>query len=141
MGDYVFDKSIFYFFQSFCTHCQGFANNPILLLFQLVITVTNISNYIIKQYYSIIKTLKGLVLSKRNSLAELIFLFSTGISRLMNKISLISRIYLWCPYFKVVNSSKDGILFKFSRWSRIALSFDGLTFLNVNGDTQYVLQT
>ena len=33
----------------------------------------------------------------------------------------------------MVKSSKDGILLQF-RWSRIALSFDGLTFLNVKGD-------
>ena len=34
----------------------------------------------------------------------------------------------------MVNSSKDGILLQFRTWSRIALSFDGLNFLNVKGD-------
>ena len=34
----------------------------------------------------------------------------------------------------MVNLSKDGMLLQFRRWSRIALSFDGLTFLNVKGD-------
>ena len=34
----------------------------------------------------------------------------------------------------MVNSSKDGISLQLSRWSQIALSFDGLTFLNVKGD-------
>ena len=57
------------------------------------ITVTNISNNVIKQYYGITKTFKVLVLSKRNSLAELIYFFRTGLSRL-SKLSLISRIYL-----------------------------------------------
>ena len=34
----------------------------------------------------------------------------------------------------MVNSSNDGMLLQFRRWSRIALSFDGLTFLNVKGE-------
>ena len=91
----------------------------------ITITVTNISNNIIKQYYGIIKLFKVLVIVKKKP--ELIFLFGTGLSRLISKLSLISRIYLWCPYTKMVNSSKDGISLQLSRWSRIALSFDGLT--------------
>ena len=80
-------------------------------------------------------------MSRRNSLAELVFLFRTGLSRLISKLSLISRIYLWCSYAKMVNSSKYGILLQFRRWSRITLSLDGLTFLNVKMISQYVLQT
>ena len=34
----------------------------------------------------------------------------------------------------MVNSSKDGILLQYRRWSRIELSFDGLTFVNVKVD-------
>ena len=34
----------------------------------------------------------------------------------------------------MVNSSKDGMLLKFERWSRIVISFDGLVFSNVTGD-------
>ena len=72
---------------------------------------------------------------KRNSLAEqILLLFRKGLSRIISKLSSISRTYLWCPYVVMVNSSKDGMLFQFRRWSRIALSFDGLTFLNVKGD-------
>ena len=57
------------------------------------------------------------------------FLFKIGISRLISKLSLISR-----SFIKIVNSSKDGMLLQFNRWSRIALSFDDLVFLNVKGD-------
>ena len=47
---------------------------------------------------------------------------------------MISRICLWYPYVKMRHSTKDGILLQTTRWSRIALSIDGLTFLNVKGD-------
>ena len=101
----------------------------------ITITLTNISNSIIKQYYDIIKLFKVLVVIKKNSLAELIFLFRTGLPCLLSKLSLISRIYLWWPYAKMVKlSSKDVILWQFRRWSWIALFFDGLTFVNVKGD-------
>ena len=72
-------------------------------------------------------------MSKRNNLAEL-FLFKIGLSRLISKLSLISRSNLLFPFVKIVNSSKDGMLLQFKRWSRIALSFDGLVFLNVKSD-------
>ena len=62
------------------------------------------------------------------------FLFKIGLSRLISKLSLISRTNLLFPFVKMVNSSKDGMLLQFKRWSRIALSFDGLVFLNVKGD-------
>ena len=61
----------------------------------ITLTVTNISNNIIKQYYGITKMFKVLVIVKKKYiLAELIFLFRTGLSCLISKLSLISRIYL-----------------------------------------------
>ena len=88
----------------------------------------------IKQYYSIIKLVKVPVIVKRNSLAELIVLFRSGLSCLTSKFSLILRIFLWSydvkpkhTYAKMVNSSSDGILLQFKQWSQIAL-------LNVEGD-------
>ena len=62
------------------------------------------------------------------------FLFKMGLSRLISKLSLISITNLLFPFAKMVNSSKDGILLQFRRWSQITLSFDGLVFLNVKGD-------
>ena len=57
------------------------------------------------------------LLSKRNNLVILIFLFKTGLSHLMSNLSLISIIYLWCLYANMVNSSKDGILLQVMRWN------------------------
>ena len=62
------------------------------------------------------------------------FLFKIGLSRLISNFSLISSTILLFPFAKMVNSSKDGILLEFKRWSRIAVSIDGLVFLNVKGD-------
>ena len=62
------------------------------------------------------------------------FLFKIGLSRLISKLSLISRSNLLFPFLKIVNPSKDGMLLKLKRWSGIALSFDGLVSLNVKGD-------
>ena len=59
------------------------------------------------------------------------FLFKIDLSGLISKLSLISRTNLLYPLPKMVNSSKNGILLQFKRWSRIALSSDGLVFLNV----------
>ena len=50
-------------------------------------------------------------MSQRNSLIELKFLLKAGLYRLMSKLFFVSRIYLLCPCAKIVNSSKDGILF------------------------------
>ena len=61
-------------------------------------------------------------------------LFKIGLFRLISMLSLISRKNLLFTFVKMVNSSKDGILLQFKTWSRIALSFDGLMFLNVKGD-------
>ena len=73
-------------------------------------------------------------MSKRNNLAELMFLFKIVLSRLKSKLSLILRSNLLFPFVKKVNSSKAGILLQFKTWSRIVLPFDGLNFLNVKGD-------
>ena len=73
-------------------------------------------------------------MSKRSNLAELMFLFKIGLSRLISKLYLISSTNLLFQFTKMVNSSNDGILLQFKRWSPIALSFDGLVFLNVKGD-------
>ena len=40
----------------------------------------------------------------------------------------------------MVKSSKDGMLFQLRRWSIIALSNDGLTFLNVKDDIPICFQ-
>ena len=82
----------------------------------------------------ILYILKLYVLNNIFSLAELIFLLKTDLSSLISMLSLISRIYLWYPYAKMINSSNDAILLQTRRWSRIALSFDGSTFLNIKGD-------
>ena len=58
----------------------------------------------------------------------------TGLSHLMSKFSLISRTDLLFPCAKIENSSKEVTLLQIKRWSRIALSFDGLFFFNVKGD-------
>ena len=62
------------------------------------------------------------------------FLLKIHLSCLISKLSLISRTNLLLPFAKMVNSSKDGMLLKFERWSRIVISFDGLVFSNVTGD-------
>ena len=59
-------------------------------------------------------------------------LFKIGLSRVINKLSLISSTNLLFPFTKMVNSSKDRILLQFKRWSLIAISFDGLVFLKAH---------
>ena len=78
--------------------------------------------------------IKKLTIVKINNLTELMFFFKIGLSRLISKLSLISSTNLLLSFAKMVNSSKDGILLQFKRWSQIAFSFDGLVFLNVKGD-------
>ena len=62
------------------------------------------------------------------------FLFKIGLSRLISKLSLISRTNLLFPIAKMVNYSKHGILLQFKRCSRIALFFGVIVFLNVKDD-------
>ena len=62
------------------------------------------------------------------------FLLQIGLLHLISKLSLISSMILLFPFAKLVNSSKDGVLLQLKRWSWIALSFDGLVFLNIKDD-------
>ena len=80
---------------------------------------------IIQSYYT---------LSNKDNGAELIFLFNTGLSRLINKLSLISNKNLLVPWAKMVKLSNERLWLQKRRWSRIELSADGLTFLLVNGE-------
>lgn len=108
------------------------------------ITMTYISNNIIKQYCSIIETIKVLTFVQKNSLAELIFFFQNKSTILKEQVFFNSEMFMMPKYQdgKIVNSSKDGILSQIGRWSRIALSFDGLNFPNAKSlVSQYVLQT
>ena len=61
-------------------------------------------------------------------------MFLLKIARLISMLSLISSTNFLFPFAKMVNSSKDGILLQFKRWSRIELSFDCLVSLNVKVD-------
>ena len=85
MDDYVFDKSIFYFFSnvsSVILHslsgncftvknqiCTSISESNVTCTY-INITVTNISNNIIKQYYGIVKTFKVLVIVKKNQFSR-----------------------------------------------------------------------
>ena len=62
------------------------------------------------------------------------FLLNFGLSRLINKLSLISNKTLLVPWARMVKSSNEGSWLQNRRWSRIELSADGLTFLKVNGE-------
>ena len=74
------------------TWMSTFSVNPKVLY--ITLTANYVSNDIINQYYGMIKTFKVLVIVKSNKLAELILLFMIDLSRLISKLSLISRIYL-----------------------------------------------
>ena len=98
------------------------------------ITVTNISNSIIKQYYGIMKLFKVLVIIKKKQFSRTNILIQ-GRSITLNKHALSD--------FKnilMMSICQDGKFIKgwdviaIRRWPRIALSFDGLTFLKVKGD-------
>ena len=72
-------------------------------------------------------------LSNKNNGAELMILLNTGLSRLTNKLSLISNKNLLVPLVKMVKSSNEGSLLQNKRWSPIELSADGFTFLKIRG--------
>ena len=55
-------------------------------------TITNISNNTIKQYYDIIKLFEVLVIAKNKQFSKTNILIRTGLSHLLSKLSLISRI-------------------------------------------------
>ena len=63
------------------------------------------------------------------------FLFKKVLSRFISKLFLNSRMILLFLFVKMVSSSQYGMLLQFKRWLQIALSFDGLVFLNVKVDT------
>ena len=85
-----------------------------------------INNYgIIQSYYT---------LSNKNNGAELMFLFNIGLSRLINKLSLISNRNLFVPWTRMVKSSNEGSWLQNRRCSRIEISADGVTFLKVKGE-------
>ena len=67
-----------------------------------------LNNQILYQTILLCKETIKKLLSKRNNLAELMFLFKTGLSRLISKLSLISRSNLLFPFAEIVNFSKDG---------------------------------
>ena len=71
-------------------------------------------------------------LSNKNNGGELMFLLSIGLSRLINKLSLISNRNVLAPWARMVSSSNEGSWLQNRRWPRIELSADGLTFLEVN---------
>ena len=47
-------------------------------------------------------------LSNKNNETELMFLFKIGLSRLINKLYLISNKNLLVPWAKILNSSNEG---------------------------------
>ena len=60
-------------------------------------------------------------------------LLNIGLSRLINKLSLISNKNLLVSLVKMVKSSNEGSLLQNKRWSPIELSADGFTFLKIRG--------
>ena len=70
---------------------------------------------------------------------EVVFLFKMGSSLLISKLSLISKENLEEAFARTKNSSKEESLSQISRWSRAALSFEGLHFLKVKGDKTNML--
>ena len=71
--------------------------------------------------------------SNKCSVAELMFLVKTGWSRFSKRLSLISSKYFLFACAKMVNSSKEGLLSHYKRWSRTELSLDGFVFLKESG--------
>ena len=57
------------------------------------------------------------------------FLFKIGLSRLISKLSLISRSNLLFPFVKIVNSSKDGMLLQFNKDGR-ELRFPSMVYFS-----------
>ena len=80
------------------------------------------------------ETIKKLTIIKKKQFSRTNVFIQNSLSRLISKLSLISRPNLLFPFVKIVNSSKDEMLMQFKRWLRIALFFDGLVFLNLKGD-------
>ena len=82
MDDYVFDKSIFYFFQRFACYTavtvkellfnkkSNFTSISKSVVTYINITVTNMSDNVLKQCYGIIKTFKVLVIVKKKKISR-----------------------------------------------------------------------
>ena len=66
------------------------------------------------------------------------FLFNDGLSVMISRLSLISNKYFLFSWAKTLKLSKEGKKLQWSKWSQIALLFDGLTFFPVRGDTPIV---
>ena len=77
------------------------------------------------------KIKKLTTVKKKQFSSSNVFVLNRSLSRLIRKLSLISSTNLLFLFVKMVNSSKEGTLSQFKRWSRIALSFDGFFFQNV----------
>ena len=73
------------------------------------------------------------MLNKSNGV-ELMFLFNIGLSRLINKLSLISNKNLLVLGAKMVKSSNESSWLQNRGWPHIELSADGFTFLKCNGE-------
>ena len=63
------------------------------------------------------------------------FLFNDGLSLMISRLSLISNKYFLFSWAKTLKLSKEGKKLQWSKWSQMALLFDGLTFFPVRGDT------
>ena len=63
------------------------------------------------------------------------FLFSDGLSLMISGLSLIFNKSFLFSWVKILKLSKEGEKLQWSKWSQIALLFDGLTFLPVRGNT------
>ena len=96
----------------------------------ITFTVTNISDNI-KQYYSITKTFKILVIVKKKQFIRTNILISSRPTTLDRQAFFDFINLLIMPKANMLNSSNDGILLQIRRRSRIAFSFDGLNFTNV----------
>lgn len=94
----------------------------------ITLTVTRLSNNLIKQNYGIMKKLKVLVILKKKQFSRNNTLIQ-GRSITPNKQAFFdfNNIFI-CPDFKKKNLSKDEILLEIRRWSQIVLSFCGSTF-------------
>ena len=60
------------------------------------------------------------------------FLFNDGLSLMISRLSLISNKYFLFSWAKTLKLSKEGKKLQWSKWSQIALLFDGLTFFPVS---------
>ena len=146
MDDYVFDKSIFCFIQRFEFYTtlivkellynknQFFTSISKSVVTYINITVTNISNNIIKQYYGMIKMFKVLVIVRKKQFSR------TNIFIQDRSIMLNKQAFFDFKNIFMMSICQDGKLVK--GWDIITIQkmvknytfFDGLTFLNVKGD-------